>query len=32
MMYADDIVLVGETIIHLQRKINVLENFVGSME
>ena len=25
LMYADDIVLVGETIIHLQKKINILE-------
>ena len=27
LMYADDIVLVGETIIQLQRKINILEQF-----
>ena len=27
LMYADDIVLVGETIIQLQRKINNLEQF-----
>ena len=27
LMYADDIVLVGETIIQLQRKINILEKF-----
>ena len=27
LMYADDILLVGETIIQLQRKINILEKF-----
>ena len=27
LMYADDIVLVGETVIQLQRKINILEQF-----
>ena len=27
LMYADDMVLVGETIIQLQRKINILEKF-----
>ena len=27
LKYADDIVLVGETIIQLQRKINILEKF-----
>ena len=27
LMYAGDIVLVGETIIQLQRKINILEKF-----
>ena len=27
LMYADDIVLVGETIIQLQRKINIFKKF-----
>ena len=31
LMYADNTVLLGETIIQLQRKMNILEKFVGSM-
>ena len=27
LMYADDIVLVGDTVLKLQRKINILEIF-----